>query len=143
MVISKLFISHTRLPFISLHLISISIHLTPHIYHIKSPSLLHIVLILLIELIYLRSYKWYQSPNNDLGVFLSSFWLKSYTFHSFCVLFIQKVLIFTCFSGKVVVFIEALVILSVLGKIWSLETSGKSVFGWKNRIFQAFWSLYA
>ena len=57
-----------------------------------------------------------SSPNNDLGVFLSSFLLKSYTFHSFCVLFLQKVLIFTSFGVKVVVFSEVLVILSVLGK---------------------------
>ena len=52
---------------------SIYLRLTPHLSHHKSPSLLHLVLILLIKLSSLCSYKWYQSPNNDLGVFLSSF----------------------------------------------------------------------
>ena len=100
--------------------------------------------ILLLKLINLRSYKWYQSPNNDLGVFfLSSFLLKSCTFHSFVYFFFKKFWFLRGFGVKVVVFIEVLVILSVLGKIWSLETSEKRVFGWKNRIFEVFWSSYA
>ena len=119
----------------SLSSYSLYLILTPHISYIKSPSLLHLHAILLLKLINLRSYKWYQSPNNDLGVFLSSFLLKSYTFHSFVYFFFKFFLFLQRFSVKVVVFIEVLVILSVLGKIWSIETSGKSVFGWKNRIF--------
>ena len=99
--------------------------------------------ILLLKLIYLRSYKWYQSPNNDLGVFLSSFLLKSYTFSFILCTFSSKSFDFYKFCVKVVVFIEVLVILSVLGKNWSLETSEKRVFGWKNQNFEVFWSSYA
>ena len=45
------------------------------------------------------------------------FFVKKLHFSFIYVLFLQKVLIFTSFGVKVVVFIEVLVILSVLGKI--------------------------